>query len=93
MFGGDENCRPGYDDPRQATETCGLVEQMHSDEILFGITGDVFWADHCEHVAFNMYPASTTADFRALRYFVAPNMVLSDRGNKHPGIDNSGPFS
>ncbi len=92
MFGSDENCRPGYDDPRQATETCGLVEQMHSDEILFGITGDVFWADHCEHVAFNMYPASTTADFRALRYFVAPNMVLSDRGNKHPGIDNSGPF-
>ncbi|HDS85622.1 MAG TPA: hypothetical protein ENN97_10570 [Phycisphaerales bacterium] len=92
MFGSDENCRPGYDDPRQATETCGLVEQMHSNEILFGITGDVFWADHCEEVAFNMYPASTTADFRALRYFVAPNMVLSDRADKHPGIDNSGPF-
>lgn len=92
MFGSDENCRPGYDDPRQAVETCGLVEQMLSDEILFGITGDVMWADHCEEVAFNSYPASTTADFRALRYFVAPNMTLGDRENKHPGIANEGPF-
>lgn len=92
MFGSDENCRPGYDDPRQAIETCGIVEQMLSNELLFGITGDVFWADHCEELAFNTYPASLTADFRALRYFVAPNMVLGDRENKSPGIQNSGPF-
>ncbi|HTG44632.1 MAG TPA: beta-L-arabinofuranosidase domain-containing protein, partial [Verrucomicrobiae bacterium] len=30
MFGGDENCRPGYTDPRQAIETCGMVEMMLS---------------------------------------------------------------
>ena len=34
MFGGDENCRPGYAGPRQAIETCGVVEQMLSDETL-----------------------------------------------------------
>ena len=27
MFGADENARPGYADPRQGIETCGMVEQ------------------------------------------------------------------
>jgi hypothetical protein len=92
MYGSDENCRVGYDDPRQGVETCGMVEQMHSDELLMRISGDPFWADHCEKVAFNSYPAATMPDFGALRYLTAPNMVVSDQKNHHPGIDNSGPF-
>ena len=79
MFGGDENCRPGYDDPRQGTETCGFIEQMHSDQVLMRISGDPFWADHCEDVAFNSYPAAVMPDFKALRYLTAPNMVVSDQ--------------
>jgi hypothetical protein len=92
MFGGDENCRPGYSDPRQAVETCGMVEQMLSDELLERITGDPFWADNCEDVAFNTYPAALMPDLRALRYLTAPNMVLSDDRNHAPGIQNAGPF-
>jgi hypothetical protein len=92
MFGGDENCRPGYDDPRQATETCGFVEQMLSDEMMLQISGDPFWADHCEEIAFNSYPAAVMPDFKALRYLTAPNMVVSDALNHAPGIDNRGPF-
>lgn len=92
MFGADENARPGYDDPRQGIETCGMVEQMNSDEHLMRITGDIFWADHAEEVAFNTYPAAVTEDFRALRYITSPNMVQNDSKNHHPGIDNSGPF-
>ncbi len=92
MYGGDENCRAGYDDPRQAIETCGIIEQMLSDEMLLQITGDPFWADQCEEVAFNTYPAAVMPDFRALRYLTAPNMVESDRHNHAPGIDNAGPF-
>ena len=92
MFGADENAREGYHDPRQGVETCGMVEQMASDELLLRITGDPFWADHCEKVAFNSYPAAVTPDFRALRYITAPNMVLSDDKNHHPGVDNGGPF-
>lgn len=92
MFGGDENSRKGYHDPRQGVETCGMVEQMASDEILLRITGDPFWADHCEEVAFNSYPAATMPDFKALRYITSPNMVVSDDKNHHPGIDNGGPF-
>ena len=92
MFGADENARKGYDDPRQAVETCGMVEQMASDEILTGITGDVHWADNCEDVAFNTYPAAVMPDFKSLRYLTAPNMVVSDSRNHHPGLQNEGPF-
>ena len=92
MFGSDENCRPGYDDPHQAIETCGLVEQMLSNEMLTLITGDTFWADHTEEVAFNMLTAALTPDMKALRYFTAPNMISSDRHNHAPGIQNGGPF-
>src|SRR5579884_1024582 len=46
MFGSDENCRPGHTDPHQAVETCGMVEQMFSDELLLQMTGDDFWAEN-----------------------------------------------
>jgi hypothetical protein len=92
MFGADEDARKGYTDPRQAVETCGMVEQMASDEILTGITGDPMWADNCEDVAFNTYPAAVMPDFRGLRYLTAPNMVVSDSKDHSPGIENSGPF-
>jgi len=92
MFGGDENCRPGHTDPHQGIETCGMVEQMLSDELLVQISGDPFWADQCEDVAFNSFPAALTPDLRALRYLTAPNMVVSDAKNHAPGLDNSGPF-
>lgn len=92
MFGADEDARPGYTDPRQGVETCGMVEQMSSDEMLERITGDPFWADHCENVAFNTYPAAVMPDFRSLRYITCPNMAISNSDNHSPGIENDGPF-
>lgn len=92
MFGADENARMGYIDPRQGVECCGMVEQMASDEIMLRFTGDPAWADNCEDVAFNTFPASVMPDFKALRYITSPNMVQSDSKNHNPGIDNSGPF-
>ncbi len=92
MFGADEDARVGYDDPRQAIETCGMVEQMTSNALLMRFTGDSSWADNTEDVAFNMFPAAFTADYRALRYLTAPNMVISDGKNHAPGIANNGPF-
>ena len=92
MFGADENARLGYIDPRQGVETCGLVEQMASDEIMLCMTGDPMWAEHCEEVAFNSYPAAVMPDFKALRYITCPNHAISDSKNHHPGIDNRGPF-
>lgn len=92
MFGADENARMGYIDPRQGVETCGIVEQMASDEMMLRFTGDPYWAENCEDVAFNTYPAAVMPDFRALRYITSPNMVVSDAQNHAPGIQNDGPF-
>lgn len=92
MFGADENARKGHAGPHQGIETCGMVEQMNSDEMLLRFTGDPLWADNCENVAFNTYPAALTPDFKALRYFTAPNMVTSDSADHSPGIQNRGPF-
>ena len=92
MFGGDENCRAGYSDPRQGIETCGIVEMMKSAEILYTITGDPVWADRCEDVAFNSYPAALTADMSGLRYLTSPNLAQSDSVSKSPGIQNTGPM-
>ena len=92
MFGGDENSRMGYFDPRQGTETCAFAEQMASDELMLLLTGDPYWAANCEDVTFNSLPAAFMDDYRALRYITAPNMVVSDSENHAPGIDNAGPF-
>lgn len=69
-----------------------MVEMMLSHEMLLGVTGDPKWADRCEDVALNSWPAATTPDLKGLRYLTAPNHVLSDRHNKSPGVQNGGPM-
>ena len=86
MFGADENARIGFFDPRQGTETCGFAEQMASDEIMMLITGDSVWAENCEDIAFNSYPAAFMPDYRSLRYITSPNHVVSDSKNHHQNI-------
>ena len=90
MFGADENARPGYAGPRQAAETCSIVEFMHSDEMLVAITGEAVWSDRCEDVAFNSLPASMTPDLEGLHYLTAPNMIQCDRTGKAPMLENDG---
>lgn len=92
MFGSDENARPGHDDPHQATETCGFVEQIMSNGLLTNITADPKWTTNTEDIAFNSLPAAFMPDYRSLRYLTAPNMVTCDSANHEPGIANEGPF-
>ena len=89
-FAGDENCRPGYGDPRQGFETCGIVEFIHSFQMLTRISGNPLWLDRCEEIAFNSLPASLTPDLKALHYLTGPNMIQLDRKNKAPGVQNGG---
>lgn len=89
MYAADENARHGYYDPRNGAETCAVVEQMASDEILMGITGDPYWADHCENVALNTFTAALTPDMKALRYITSANMTVSDEKMHGPSIDNN----
>ncbi len=89
-FVGDENCREGYIDPRGGIETCGIVEFMHSFQMLMKITGNPVWVDRCEEIAFNAFPASMPADQKGLHYITCANQVQLDRHNKSPGIQNGG---
>jgi hypothetical protein len=90
MFGADERVREGFGDPRQAAETCSMVETMQSHEMLLLIDGSARWADRCEDVAFNSLPAAFTADFKALHYMTSPNLIEVDAQNKSPSILNKG---
>ncbi|HWO63010.1 MAG TPA: RICIN domain-containing protein [Umezawaea sp.] len=101
-FAGDENSRPGYGDPRQGFETCGVVEFMASHELLLRTTGDPVWGDRTEELAFNMLPASLDAQGKAIHYVTSANVVQLDNGAKGrrqfdndfamqafvPGVDN-----
>ena len=89
-FVGDENSRPGYTDPRGGIETCGIVELMHSFEMLTKITGQPVWADRCEEIAFNSFPAAMTPDEKGLHYVTCANQIQLDRENKSPEIQNGG---
>ena len=89
-FGADENCRSGYSDPRQAFETCGWVEMMRSCEILQRITGIPVWAERCEDVALNSFPAALRTNMLSLHYLTAPNQVQLDQNNKSPDVQNGG---
>lgn len=90
MFTGDEFARPGFTDPRNSIESCGMVEMMFSQQILLRISGDLAWADRCENIAYNSLPAAMTADMKAIRYLTSVNHIYSDRRNRAPEIANSG---
>ncbi len=81
-FAGDENCRPGYSDPRQGFETCGIVEFMHSFEMLTRMTGDPVWADRCEELAFNSMPAAFDPEQKGTHYVTCANSIQLDNGAK-----------
>jgi hypothetical protein len=84
-FAGDENIRPGYGDPRQGFETCGIVEYMLSHEILTRITGDPVWGDRVEDLAFNSLPAALDPQGRAIHYITSANCVNLDDSAKTMG--------
>jgi hypothetical protein len=63
---------------------------MHSFEMLVRITGKPLWADRCEEIAFNSFPAAMTPDQKALHYLTCANQVQLDRENKSPGVQNGG---
>jgi len=83
MFAADENFRPGKIGAEQAAETCSIVEFMYTNESLLKITGDPKYADRCENIAFNSFPAAIMPDWKGLHYLTAPNIVQCDKGGVH----------
>ncbi|GGK82638.1 hypothetical protein GCM10012284_15800 [Mangrovihabitans endophyticus] len=92
-FAGDENARPGFGDPRQGFETCGIVEFMASHEMLGRITGDPVWADRTEDLAFNSLPAALDPRQRGIHYITSANSIaLRDRAGSQGQFQNGFPM-
>jgi beta-L-arabinofuranosidase (glycosyl hydrolase family 127)/glycosyl hydrolase family 127 (putative beta-L-arabinofuranosidase) len=90
-FAADENARPGFYDPRQGFETCGIVELMRTCEMLTRITGDPVWTDRCEELAFNMLPAAFDPDQLGTHYLTCANSVYLGNADTSPDFDDGGP--
>ncbi|TKA02233.1 beta-L-arabinofuranosidase domain-containing protein [Actinacidiphila oryziradicis] len=88
-FAGDENVRFGFHDPRQGFETCGVVEFMHSHELLTRITGDSLWTDRCEELALNTLPAALDPQHKGTHYVTGANTVQLDNVPKSHGQFNN----
>ncbi len=72
-FTGDE-CLSG-NSAIQGSELCSVVEAMFSYEQLLSLTGDAFWGDILESVAFNAFPAALSADMWTHQYDQQTNQV------------------
>src|SRR5688572_24570455 len=88
MYGGDEHLHGN--NPTQGSELCSAVELMFSFECMLPITGDVFYADYLEKIAYNVLPAQSTDDYMRRQYFQQPNQVLVTNQGRNFFNDNNG---
>lgn len=73
LYGADENLHGN--NPTQGTEMCTVVEMMYSFEQMARITGDTYFADYLEKVAFNALPTQHDDNYETRQYFQQANQV------------------
>ncbi len=88
MYGGDESLHGN--NPTQGSELCSAVEMMYSFENVLPVTGDVYFADYLEKLAYNVLPAQHNDDFTRKQYFQQPNQVLVTDEVRNFFQDNNG---
>jgi len=88
MFGGDEQLRDN--EPTRGSELCSAVEFMYSLEEMLKITGNPFYADYLERIAFNALPTQMTPDFLYHQYFQQVNQIRIAYGNHNFDVNNQG---
>ncbi|HEX6223851.1 MAG TPA: beta-L-arabinofuranosidase domain-containing protein [Chryseolinea sp.] len=88
MYGGDEHLHGN--NPTQGSELCSAVEFMFSFESMLPVTGDVFYADYLEKIAYNVLPTQSTDDYLRRQYFQQPNQVLVTNQGRNFFNDNNG---
>ena len=74
MYGGDEPLHGN--NPTQGSELCSAIEMMFSFETILPVTGDVYYADYLEKVAYNVLPTQHNDAFTRKQYFQQANQVL-----------------
>jgi len=77
LYGGDEPL--SGTDPVRGSEFCSAVEMMFSLEKMLAVTGDVFFADRLERVAFNVLPTQAADDCSGRQYYCLVNQVTCAR--------------
>ena len=90
LWAGDEMLHAG--DPTAGSELCTAVEMMYSLELMSRISGDVFWMDYLERVAYNALPAQTDSLFTSKQYYQQTNQIEASRRDRqfttsHKGTD------
>ncbi|MFU8843887.1 MAG: beta-L-arabinofuranosidase domain-containing protein [Bacteroidales bacterium] len=86
MFGGDENLHGN--NPTQGSELCTAVEMMYSFESILPLTGDIFYADYLEKIAYNVLPTQHDDNFLRKQYFQQINQVLITDEPRNFDIDS-----
>lgn len=88
MYGGDENLHGN--NPTQGSELCSAIEMMYSFESILPVTGDVYYADYLEKIAFNVLPTQHDDNFLRRQYFQQVNQVLITDEQRNFDIDSKG---
>lgn len=88
-FTGDE-CLSGLS-PIHGSELCSVVEAMYSYEHLIQFTGEVFWSDLLERIAYNALPATISPDMWSHQYDQMTNQIrcVPFEKDQHPFITNN----
>lgn len=81
MFSGDEWLAGTH--PSQGTELCSVVEYMYSLENLVRITGDGYFADILEKVAYNALPAAISPDWKVHQYDQQANQIMCTHAKRN----------
>jgi len=81
MYGGDEMLHGN--DPTQGSEFCSAVEMMYSFESILPITGDLYYADYLEKIAYNVLPTQADDKYLRKQYYQQVNQVLATADFRH----------
>ncbi len=81
MYGGDEALHGN--DPSQGSEFCSAVEMMYSFESMLPVTGDLFYADYLEKIAYNVLPTQADDQYLRKQYYQQVNQVLITADFRH----------
>lgn len=81
MYGGDEAMHGN--DPTTGSEFCSAVELMYSFENIIPITGDLYYADYLEKIAYNVLPTQHDDSFSIKQYFQQANQIKLTYDNRN----------
>ncbi|MBK7173782.1 MAG: glycoside hydrolase family 127 protein [Bacteroidales bacterium] len=88
MYGADEMLHGN--DPIQGSELCSAIELMYSLESVLPISGDLYYADYLEKIAYNVLPTQVDDHFTRKQYFQQVNQVLITDDWRHFDCDYNG---